>query len=152
MFKPCSKGCQHLLRVLIFVFAERKEASFQAKQVCEQVDVPEYFTRKVLQSLVKNGLLETRRGPNGGYTVAKGVGGLSVLDVIKSVDGKNTFDQCILGGTWHGDENPCPFHNSWVKVRLVLMEYLAKTHIGSREHETAGTGGTRNHRKDTPQK
>jgi Rrf2 family protein len=125
-----------MLRVLVFVFAERKEASFQAKEVCKQVGVPEPFTRKILQSLVKRGLLETRRGPKGGYTFIGSSDDLSFLDVIKSVDGEDTFAQCILGARTHNDENPCPFHDSWVKVRLALLEYLSETRLIRRERET----------------
>lgn len=141
-----------MLRVLVFVFAERKETSFQAKVVCEQVGVPEPFTRKILQSLVKNGLLDTRRGPTGGYTVVGSANDLSFLDVIKSVDGENTFDQCILGGNEHSDENPCPFHDSWEKVRTALLEYLAKTHLANRKQEDASMDNARKHRKRLPRK
>ncbi|MCL4218903.1 MAG: Rrf2 family transcriptional regulator [Candidatus Hydrogenedentes bacterium] len=129
MFKPCSKGCQYTLRVLAFVFAERMQGSFRAKEVCEQVGVPESFTRKILQTLVRNGLLETRRGPKGGYTVVGSPRDLTFLDVIKSVDGEDTFDECILGASEHNESNPCPFHESWMKVRAGLLEYLGQTHL-----------------------
>jgi Rrf2 family protein len=117
------------LRLLAFVFAERDKDFFRVRDACEQAGVPEPFTRKILQTLVKTGVLKARRGPGGGYTTVGSPRDLSFLDVIRSVDGEDTFDGCILGDDEFDDENPCPFHESWVSVRTVLVEYLASTHV-----------------------
>ncbi len=129
MFQPCSRGCQHTLRLLAYVFAEQGKGYFRVRDACEQAGVPEPFTRKVLQTLVRSGVLKARRGPGGGYATVGSPQDLTFLDVIKSVDGDDTFDGCILGNDEFGEENPCPFHESWVSVRAVLLEYLAKTHV-----------------------
>lgn len=129
MFKPCSRGCQYTFRLLAFVFAERGERYFRVREVCKEIGVPEQFTRKSLQSLVKSGVLKARRGPHGGYTLVGNPQDLSFLDVIKSVDGADTFDGCILGEDGFGKDNPCPLHESWMCVRAVLLKYLENTHV-----------------------
>lgn len=141
MFKPCSRGCQYTFRLLAFVFAERGERYFRVREVCKEAGVPEQFTRKALQSLVKSGVLKARRGPHGGYTLVGSPYDVSFLDVIKSVDGENTFDGCILGEEGFSDANPCPLHDSWMNVRTVLLDYLASTHVS--DGSTHGPGEPR---------
>lgn len=144
MFRPCSKGCQYTLRLLAFVFEKPKQGYFRASEACEQAGVPEAFTRKTLQSLVRSGLLKTHRGPHGGYEVIGNPRDVSFLDIIKSVDGVDTFEGCILGEEGFSDRNPCPFHDSWEKVRVAIVEYLASTNLMYAEQASSSHSPTEN--------
>ena len=127
MFKLYSKGCQYALRALTFVVADRSKDRFQARDICEKAEIPEYFTRKVLQSLVQGGFLEAHRGPGGGYSLTRDPSEITLLEVIKAVEGEHTYDHCVLGFTECGRANPCPLHDIWMHSKATLLENLSKT-------------------------
>lgn len=124
MFKLYSKGCQHALRALAYAHLERDGARFQPKEVCKRTGIPEPFTRKVLQSLVQGGFLIAYRGPGGGYALAKPAREISLLDVIKAVEGDDTFDHCVMGLPQCGGDNPCPIHALWAQTKVKLLHDL----------------------------
>jgi len=124
MFKLYSKGCQYALRVLAFVLVEQDGSHISAHDVCERIDIPESYSRKVLQALVQGGLLEATRGPGGGYRLSRNPEKISVLEVIHAVDGKDCFDMCILGLDTCCPESPCPLHAFWSDARRHLLEQL----------------------------
>lgn len=127
MFKLYSKGCQYTLRALTFAVAGADNTRFQARDICEQAEIPESFTRKVFQSLVQGGFLQAHRGPGGGYTLTRDPKEISLLEVIQAVEGEDTFDHCILGFRECGGVNPCPLHHLWVDAKKSLLENLAAT-------------------------
>jgi Rrf2 family protein len=124
MFKLYSKGCQYALRVLAFVLVEQSGSRISARDLCERLDIPESFSRKVLQLLVQGGLLEASRGPGGGYSLTRNPEEITLLDVIHAVDGDDCYDQCILGLDTCRPETPCPLHDFWSAARKLLLQQL----------------------------
>lgn len=124
MFKLYSKGCQHALWALSYAHIEREGARFQPKDVCRRTGIPEPFTRKILQALVQGGFLNAHRGPGGGYSLARNAEEISLLDVIKAVEGKDTFDNCVMGLPECGGKNPCPIHLMWAEAKTTLLKDL----------------------------
>ena len=127
MFKLYSKGCQYALRALTFVVSDTTKERFQAREICEKAEIPEYFTRKVFQSLVQGGFLEAHRGPGGGYSLTRNPSDITLLEVIKAVEGQGTYDHCVLGFSECGKTNPCPLHDIWVHTKKNLIENLSTT-------------------------
>lgn len=127
MFKLYSKGCQYALRALTFVVADTTRERFQAREICEKAEIPEYFTRKVFQALVQGGFLEAHRGPGGGYSLTRPPSEITLLEVIKAVEGEDTYDHCVLGFAECGKANPCPLHAIWVVSKKNLIENLSHT-------------------------
>ncbi len=127
MFKLYSKGCQYALRALTFVIADKENKRFQAKDICEKAEIPEYFTRKIFQALVQGGFLQAHRGAHGGYSLTRDPSEITLLEVIKAVEGEDTFSHCILGFSECGRANPCPLHDMWMDVKKIMIERLSTT-------------------------
>lgn len=127
MFKMYSKGCQYAIRALVFAGGHGAGARIGAREMCEQADIPESFTRKVLQSLVQGGFLQAQRGPGGGYVLTRDPREISLLEVIKAVDGEDHFEQCVLGFPECSGANPCPLHAVWLQSKQPLMKNLAES-------------------------
>lgn len=126
MFKLYSKGCQHALWALSYAHLEREGARFQPKDVCKRTGIPEPFTRKILQALVQGGFLNAHRGPGGGYSLARNAESISLLDVIKAVDGDHAFDQCVMGLPQCSGASPCPIHGLWATTKTKLLQDLER--------------------------
>ncbi len=138
MFKLYSKGCEYALRALLCVVADRERKRFRARSVCRQAGIPEAYSRKVFQSLVQGGFLRAVPGPGGGYELTRDPEQITLLEVIRAVDGDDTFSECILGFALCGGEKPCPFHALWGDARMELLDRLgAQTMVTLAKEHTA---------------
>ncbi len=59
-----------------------------AEQLATNLCIPKSFLAKILQSLAKQGILESRKGAHGGFILAKKVENISVRDIIYAAEGK----------------------------------------------------------------
>ncbi|MCB0805400.1 MAG: Rrf2 family transcriptional regulator [Bacteroidales bacterium] len=72
-------------------------------QIADQLNSSKHHVAKVMQRLVKDGYLNSHRGPTGGFTLRKPAGEISLLELYESIEGKITIGDCPL-------DNPvCPF-------------------------------------------
>ncbi len=124
MFRLYSKGCEYAIRALMCVAPKEKGERFQAKDICEKAGIPEPYTRKIFQALVQAGFLQAVRGPGGGYELTKHPGQISLHDVIRSVDGEDTFNGCVMGLPDCGGDSPCPLHDVWEEALGHLLSRL----------------------------
>jgi Rrf2 family protein len=77
------------------------QGSSSAREIAEQYDIPIELMAKVLQRLVRHGLLASHQGTRGGYQLARTPAQISVADVIQAVDGPVTVTACST------DEGTC---------------------------------------------
>jgi len=68
--------------------------SASAREIAEQYDIPIELMAKVLQRLVRAGLLISTQGTRGGYTLSRPASSISVADVIQAIDGPFTVTAC----------------------------------------------------------
>jgi Rrf2 family protein len=59
-----------------------------AEQLANELSIPKSFLAKILQSLAKQGILESRKGAHGGFILAKDMTEISVNDIIFAAEGK----------------------------------------------------------------
>ena len=59
-----------------------------AEQLANKLSIPKSFLAKILQSLAKEGVLESRKGAHGGFILAKKVTDISVNEIILAAEGK----------------------------------------------------------------
>lgn len=59
-----------------------------AKDIAQQFDISQALVAKVLQTLVRSGIIQSYHGANGGYLLAKPAYEVSVADVIQAIEGR----------------------------------------------------------------
>ena len=75
------KGYYFIKVILIFAFSENK--SFSIREVSKRLGISEKVLEQVLLHLKHEGLLASKRGPNGGYWLAKDVSNMTLKDILK---------------------------------------------------------------------
>jgi FeS assembly SUF system regulator len=75
--------------------------STSAREIAEQYDIPIELMAKVLQRLVRTGLLVSTQGTRGGYMLSRSSTLISVANVIEAIDGPFTVTACST------DKNDC---------------------------------------------
>jgi Rrf2 family protein len=83
-----SRASGYALQALVFLARQKDEKQlFDALHIAEPQGMPPLFLRKVLEMLASADYLQSRRGPGGGYRLARAAKNISVLEVVETVDG-----------------------------------------------------------------
>ncbi len=102
---------------------------FRAGEICEKAGIPEFFTRKTLQALVRARFLKAVTGPGGGYNLLKKPSEIPVLDVVHAVDGDSAYSQCVMSFKECDCDRPCALHSSWAKTKKQLLAELERLSV-----------------------
>jgi FeS assembly SUF system regulator len=96
-------------------------ASTSAREIAEQYDIPIELMAKVLQRLVRTGLLLSTQGTRGGYMLSRSSRTISVADVIQAIDGPFTVTACSTVNNDCDQYNKCSIRDPlWqIKERIV---------------------------------
>ena len=89
-----SKKADYALMAVRHLALKPGAASASAREIAEQYDIPIELMAKVLQRLVRTGLLISTQGTRGGYTLSRSSMAISVADVIQAIDGPFTVTAC----------------------------------------------------------
>jgi Rrf2 family iron-sulfur cluster assembly transcriptional regulator len=122
-----SKPCEYAIRALAYLARSPRRAPTQAVEIARAEDLPAPVLGKVLQELVRKGLLESRRGPGGGFRLARRPELITLRDVVAAIDGLDQFLECAVGLELCSDDSPCPLHDTWKGLRGQMMSYLEGT-------------------------
>ena len=125
-----SKTCEYAIKIMIYVTAQEKKTGLRIglNQITEGIDSPRAFTAKILQQLVRAGLLESLRGKTGGFSVPKRKS-ITLGDIVQAIDGDRILKGCVLGFKECSAANPCPVHFKFASVRDYLGGTLASVNI-----------------------
>ena len=89
-----SKKADYALIAMKHLALRPDQAASSAREIAEQYDIPVELMAKVLQRLVREGLLASHQGTRGGYQLSRPPAHISVADVIQAVDGPFTVTAC----------------------------------------------------------
>lgn len=126
-----SKTCEYAIRAMIFIAQKSKDGNkVGIKEIAKGIDSPEHFIAKILQDLGRRRLLQSLKGPNGGfYLDAEGLD-CSLADIVKVVDGDKLFIGCGLGLKQCSETHPCPIHHEFKAVRKGILHVLENAKLG----------------------
>lgn len=102
-----SLTAQYALRAVVFL-AKNKAGYVSRIDITEATTVPHDYLLKVLGELDASGIVESRRGPGGGYRLTRSPKEITTLEVVLSVDTIPRVKKCPLGISDH--EVLCPLH------------------------------------------
>lgn len=95
--------------------------------IAESVQVSVAYLTKVLRDLEAAGIVQVKRGPNGGYSLLKSPDALSVYDVVSAVEQLQRIQKCPLGIVGH--QKLCPLHDSLDHAAALVEQHFKGTTI-----------------------
>ena len=91
--------------------------------ISERQDISLSYLEQLFGKLRRHHLVESVRGPGGGYCLTKALEDVSVADIIRAVDEPIDATQC--GGKENcKDDGRCMTHDLWVNLNAKIYEYL----------------------------
>ncbi|HBX63180.1 MULTISPECIES: Rrf2 family transcriptional regulator [Empedobacter] len=125
-----SKTCEYAVRAVIYIAQQTKDGNrVGIKDVAKGIDSPEYFIAKILQEMVRKNLLQSTKGPNGGFHLDEKYMKNSLAVIVRHFDGDKIFSGCALGLKRCSEKNPCPLHQQFKEIRNTLKHLLETTTI-----------------------
>jgi Rrf2 family protein len=114
-----------------------------AREIAEEYHVPVELLAKVLQRLVRQGLLASRQGINGGYELARPATQISVAQVIEAIDGPLTMTACSKGDDQSCDQFArCNIRDPLWRIKDRIVAALATCSIQQMAAETMAAAMT----------
>ena len=113
-----SLTCKTAIKAVIYL-ASKFESGEKAgiKEIAEFINASEHTVGKMLQTLVKEEVINSAKGPTGGFYISAKQGNQSIIKIIDAIDGKDVFDECGLGLSKCSATHPCPIHNDYKIIR-----------------------------------
>ena len=113
------------------------EGACSAKDMAGSYGIPQEALAKILQRLVKAGLLHSQHGINGGYTLVRDPAKISAFEVIQAIDGPLFITSCITVRGECGQTDRCTIREPLRKVNHSIEEVLRRISIAEMTEETA---------------
>ncbi|MFH1071618.1 MAG: Rrf2 family transcriptional regulator [Candidatus Glassbacteria bacterium] len=110
------------------LLAGRPKLQVSAREIATELDVSEAHLSKVLQKLARDGLVNSTRGPKGGFALSRRYADISLLDIYESIEGPLREKHCFrTTSVCNGDG--CIFGGLLEDVNHQVREYLAETKL-----------------------
>ena len=111
--------------VLLSHLASTDETRLNATALSQATLLPGPMVAKILKQLVHGGLLESHRGVNGGYSLAKAPADVTVAQIIAAIDGPIAITDCVEESTDECSyEATCRVRGNWLRINEAVREAL----------------------------
>ncbi len=131
-----SKACEYGIKATIYIAQQSlNDNRVSLKDISKEIDSPEAFTAKILQTLVRGGIITSIKGATGGFEVnIKSMKKIKLINIVVAIDGENNNDMCVLGLKKCSENNPCPVHNKYKFIKKDLLSMLNNTNLEEMSH------------------
>jgi FeS assembly SUF system regulator len=110
--------------VVLTALAERPDRVHSATELAERAKLELPTVSKVLKPLAHAGLVESFRGANGGYRLARPAARISLYDVVEAIEGKLGMTECSGEHSQCEHERHCGVQGHWRRINDVIAEAL----------------------------
>ncbi|MGE5816586.1 MAG: RrF2 family transcriptional regulator [Deltaproteobacteria bacterium] len=115
------------LRAVIYLSSQDAERCCSISEIAQHQGVPKKFLEKIIQALVRDGLIKSKRGSCGGYTLARSADAISIYDVVAAIEGPIAVNLCMESHS-NCDQLPrCAMVNVWSEVQRKVTEVFTRT-------------------------
>jgi Rrf2 family transcriptional regulator, nitric oxide-sensitive transcriptional repressor len=122
-----SSTAEYALRAIVHLATYRRESE-TSQHIAEKTKVPPGYMSKVLQDLARAGIVNSQRGPKGGFTLAREPEEITILDVMTAVDPIRRIRTCPLGLPQHGTRL-CALHQRLDDAMAYIEDLFANSRI-----------------------
>lgn len=145
-----SQTAEYALRAVLYLADGHGRDPVSVEVVARALGLPRNYLAKTLHTLVKAGVLESSRGPRGGFELGVPPDELTLLQVVEPFDALSDRANCLLGRAECDDDNPCAAHARWKSVSEEVAAFFGRTTVGDLVRDSGeevrdaapGAGGT----------
>lgn len=127
-----SNTCKTAIKAVIYLcskFGTAENASI--KEIAEFINANEHTVGKILQTLVRQDIIKSLKGPSGGFFISKSQQKQPIINIVEAIDGKQIFKNCGLGLSKCSAQHPCPIHDDYKVVRDSIEKLFREKNVFS---------------------
>lgn len=119
---------EYALRAMIHL-ADRPNGIASGIDIAKREQIPKYFLEKVIRDLMRRGLVRSRRGPGGGYQLARPAASISFKDIIEAVEGPIVLNVCLENSSVCSLQPTCRMYQVWEHGQSALLGVFSETNL-----------------------
>ena len=110
--------------VMTKIAAEKSNEIYTAREISESTNIPLPTVTRLLKTLSNNGLLDSQRGSQGGYSLAKSSDNISIASIIETFEGPISLTECSTSSCECSYESNCNAEEPWQKINDTVKNAL----------------------------
>jgi len=122
-----SRKVDYALRAAIYLSLQKEVRPASVKEIATHRRIPQKFLEKIIQDLIRAGIVRSHRGAHGGYTLARTADRVSFRDVIEAVDGPISINVCVNERPECSILASCNMQRVWQEGQRRMLEFFADT-------------------------
>jgi len=126
-----SRRVDYALRAAINLARQEPGRAATVTEISTAEGIPKKFLEKILQDLIHAGLVVSRRGAHGGYTLARSSSDVSFKQVMEAVEGPIALNVCVGERNLCSVSPTCGMHHVWAEGQRRLIELFAATRLST---------------------
>jgi Rrf2 family protein len=115
-----SRQTDYAARLVLHLASLEPDTQVSIAEVAERRLVPEPFLRRIVRKLVVAGLVATVRGVGGGIRLACPAEDVSLLDVVRAIEGGVVLNRCVNDPPVCPLADVCPVQRQWTRITANL--------------------------------
>jgi len=141
-FMQVSRKVDYALRAVIHLANdEHRGRACSVAEIADRERVPKQFLEKIIRDLIRTGLVRSRRGPHGGYVLARPAEDVTFQHVIEAVEGPISLNVCVGEHAECFLLGACGMNRVWAEGQRRVMDLFQNTTIASVRHPQMGSSG-----------
>ena len=122
-----SKSSQYAIRILAFMSNHQETQTMNANKLSEELLIPYKFLTKIMNELVKAGLIVSIRGREGGYSFAKPPSEIIIDEILTIFHDSIQDEQCVLGIGFCNGMCKCALHDQWMEPKMLMQKMFRES-------------------------
>ena len=125
-----SYTCKTAIKAVIYLAAGMETGEKKSiKDIAEHINASGHTVSKMLQTLVKRGVINSTKGPSGGFYLTEMQLMQPIILIVEAIDGLAVFNECGLGLSQCSETHPCPIHEQYRRPRELMEEVFRENKI-----------------------
>ena len=121
-----TRATEYAIRALLYLAKQPRGEIVYKRDICKTQDITPAFLTKILQPLIKIGIVGSQRGVGGGFFLVRDPAEFTLLDVVRAEEGPLYLNLCLEQPGICEKDVFCPMHGAWKEVREEMLGVLGK--------------------------
>ncbi|MFP4473841.1 MAG: RrF2 family transcriptional regulator [Candidatus Omnitrophota bacterium] len=140
-----TKNSDYAVRALI-ILSRQPDSFMTARKISEEARIPYEYLRKILQKMMKAGLLESHEGGRGGFRLARSADTIAVSDVMEIFQGQIELSQCMFRQKLCHNRPTCALRKNIMRIQDMVQHEFDNITIATLLGEVGGSYETQDHK------
>jgi len=129
-----SNSSRYGIRAVIYLAGRSEDNNIIGiNTISKDLNLPTPFLAKILQQLVRHKILYSVKGPHGGFSILRDPKKITLLDIVRIIEGEDIFNNCIIHNSSCLQVNErneeCILHNDYASIRKELVDFFSNRTI-----------------------